>query len=47
MKPHVMLTVDLANVTNQQRAKFYEVLGKLKWTKIEGVTTTFRATWKE
>ena len=36
-----MLTVDLYDVSDDQRDTFYETLAKLQWDKIDGVTTTW------
>lgn len=42
-----MLSLDLNNVTSEQRDKFYDVLKKSNLTKIETLTTVWKAVFQE
>jgi hypothetical protein len=42
-----MLSLDLNNVTNEQREAFYAALKERKWAKITSLTTVWKATFQE
>ena len=48
MSQYSMLSIDLnANVTSDQRKKFYEHLEKKQWKKISLLTTLWYTNWKD
>lgn len=48
MALNALLTVDLENgVSSEKRQKFNEKMKELSWNKINALTTTWQASWKE
>jgi len=45
MGKQAMLSVDLNNVTSDQRRKFYDKLKDLDWIKVQKLTTLWRASF--
>lgn len=47
MKLKAQVTLDLPQATDSQRVSFYEVLEAEKWSKMDGVSTTWKMSFKE
>ena len=43
----VLATLDLPNVTDDQRDVFYEILKKKHWSKIAGLTTSWKISFND
>ncbi len=42
-----LITLDLPDASNEQRNVFYETLSNEKWTKIDNLTTSWKASFQD
>lgn len=47
MKLYAQVSLDLIKATTEQRSKFYEVLIKEKWKKVDSISTTWEMTFSD
>lgn len=47
MEYKVLITLDLKDVTDEQREEFYKELKEFSWSKIEELTTTWECSFKD
>ena len=42
-----LITIDLPGATDRERDKFYEILKKERWVKLDNLTTAWQMAWSD